>query len=248
MSNDTVQVPREPTPEMLHALRTGSFRDYPSDELCRVRYAAAIAAAPQEQPAPQMPIARLKVLNGLEVTATLYAPGLPDGEHDLFCAPCSPNGQWAPSIFAAEQQEQPAEPVNQQLLDALRKLTNDVTDLINDSGGVYGLHLNGDLASWDELTEGGRYEEWLLGPTDTRAAIAAAEQIEEIKRLADECMKEARWVGVVAQTHGGESDLHRANWKASDARLALHAALDALRGSQRGQAASSAVTSAARSS
>lgn len=80
------------------------------------------------------------------------------------------------------------------------------------------------------------------------AAIPTAEQIEEIKRLADECMKEARWVGVVAQTHGGESDLHRANWKASDARLALHAALDALRGSQRGQAASSAVTSAARSS
>lgn len=50
MSNNTVTVPREPTPEMLHALRTGSFRDYPSDELCRVRYAAAIAAAPQEQP------------------------------------------------------------------------------------------------------------------------------------------------------------------------------------------------------
>lgn len=39
-------VPIEPTPEMINALRTGSKRDYPSDELCRVRYAALLAAAP----------------------------------------------------------------------------------------------------------------------------------------------------------------------------------------------------------
>jgi len=36
-----------------------------------------------------------------------------------------------------------------------------VESLILESRGVAGLHLNGDLASWDELRSGGRYEQWL---------------------------------------------------------------------------------------
>ena len=36
--------PDKPTPAMRDALRTGSRRDYPSDELCDVRYAALLAA------------------------------------------------------------------------------------------------------------------------------------------------------------------------------------------------------------
>lgn len=32
---------------------------------------------------------------------------------------------------------------------------------IEAGGGVAGLHLNGDLASWGELRSGGTYEEWL---------------------------------------------------------------------------------------
>jgi len=36
--------PYKPTPAMRDALRTGSRRDYPSDELCDVRYAALLAA------------------------------------------------------------------------------------------------------------------------------------------------------------------------------------------------------------
>ena len=36
--------PIKPTPEIINALRTGSRKDYPSDELCRVRYAALVAA------------------------------------------------------------------------------------------------------------------------------------------------------------------------------------------------------------
>ena len=60
-----------------------------------------LAAAPQQQAEPpQMPIMRVTVDNGVAVHGTFYAPGLPDGEHDLFCAPCSPDGQWAPSMFA----------------------------------------------------------------------------------------------------------------------------------------------------
>ena len=34
--------------------------------------------------------------------------------------------------------------------------------LICESSGVAGLHLNGNLASWDELRTGGQFEEWLL--------------------------------------------------------------------------------------
>ena len=37
-----------------------------------------------------------------------------------------------------------------------------VSDLIDQSDGVYGLHKNGDPAPWDELLAGGRYEDWLL--------------------------------------------------------------------------------------
>lgn len=37
-----------------------------------------------------------------------------------------------------------------------------VQDLIDESKGVYGLHLNGDHSPWHEILEGGYMEEWLL--------------------------------------------------------------------------------------
>ncbi|WP_164855554.1 Lar family restriction alleviation protein [Bordetella avium] len=37
--------PSKPTPAMIDAMRIGSRKDYPSDELCRVRYAALRSAA-----------------------------------------------------------------------------------------------------------------------------------------------------------------------------------------------------------
>lgn len=37
-----------------------------------------------------------------------------------------------------------------------------VGQLIDESRGVDGLHLNGDIATWEELRTGGRFEEWLL--------------------------------------------------------------------------------------
>jgi chromosome segregation ATPase len=37
-----------------------------------------------------------------------------------------------------------------------------VEGLINDSQGVYGLHLNGDCAPWDSLRTGGQFEDWLI--------------------------------------------------------------------------------------
>ena len=57
-----------------------------------------------------------------------------------------------------------------ELVAALRGLYDDLVCLINDSTGVYGLHLNGDPAEWDDLLTGGRFEEW-LGPAMDRARV-----------------------------------------------------------------------------
>ena len=57
----------------------------------------------------------------------------------------------------------------------LRKGLSAVRDLINESTGVYGLHLNGDVSPWDELRTGGRFEGWLM---DFDAAIDAAMRAE----------------------------------------------------------------------
>ena len=39
---------------------------------------------------------------------------------------------------------------------------NAAADLMDNSAGVDGLHLNGDIAPWDELRTGGMFEEWLV--------------------------------------------------------------------------------------
>ena len=42
------------------------------------------------------------------------------------------------------------------------KAVRAVQDLIDQSQGVYGLHLNGEGAPWETLRKGGQFEEWLL--------------------------------------------------------------------------------------
>ena len=56
---------------------------------------------------------------------------------------------------------------------ALIKGLKAVEDLMNESAGVDGLHLNGDLAPWEELRTGGRFEDWLKDFDDA---------LEEIKK------------------------------------------------------------------
>lgn len=46
-------------------------------------------------------------------------------------------------------------------LEIARKGLAAVRALMNESQGVAGLHLNGDLAPWAELERGGQFEEWL---------------------------------------------------------------------------------------
>ena len=43
-------------------------------------------------------------------------------------------------------------------LEALEGLTGDIQDLIGESSGVAGLHMNGDVAPWGDLEAGGRFE------------------------------------------------------------------------------------------
>lgn len=47
---------------------------------------------------------------------------------------------------------------NQQLRGMLGQLHEELRGLISESSGVAGLHLNGDLATWDELLPGGMFE------------------------------------------------------------------------------------------
>lgn len=70
-----------------------------------------------------------------------------------------------------------------------------VEDLIADSHGVAGLHLNGDIAPWAELRTGGRFEEWMIAFDDALSQNAEAEvastkcsalrKISEIVRIHD---------------------------------------------------------------
>lgn len=62
------------------------------------------------------------------------------------------------------------------LLAACKTLVGDIDALISNSDGVGGLHLNGQLAEWSEITCGGRYEEWLMSLEQARDAIGLAEQ------------------------------------------------------------------------
>ena len=61
------------------------------------------------------------------------------------------------------------------VLAALTRLVDDVDALIANSGGVYGLHLNGDPAPWTEIGEDGSNDGWLgQALAAARAAITEA--------------------------------------------------------------------------
>lgn len=62
-----------------------------------------------------------------------------------------------------------------ELLEALTRLVHDINDLMSNSEGVAGLHLNGDLAPWSDLDEGGHFSPWLgQGIYQARTAISKA--------------------------------------------------------------------------
>lgn len=62
----------------------------------------------------------------------------------------------------------------------LKRGLDAVDALISESLGVTGLHMNGDIAEWDSLLEGGFYEDWLIDysralPLVNDAALATTE-------------------------------------------------------------------------
>lgn len=76
--------------------------------------------------------------------------------------------------IAADAENQLADVLDQrdELLAVLKKLSGDVEELMKESGGVYGLHQNGEPAPWAELVAGGRHETWLLSLSDAAELIA----------------------------------------------------------------------------
>ena len=77
-----------------------------------------------------------------------------------------------------------------QRIDELAYGIEAIRALIDDSEGVAGLHLNGDLAPWSELQSGGRFEEWLQPFNDAESAA---------QKPIDYRTEEARWADMRAR-------------------------------------------------
>ena len=60
------------------------------------------------------------------------------------------------------------------LREALSRVLVGMDHLMAESDGVAGLHLNGTVATWRELSTGGRFEEWLEPLDQARAALSGA--------------------------------------------------------------------------
>lgn len=60
-------------------------------------------------------------------------------------------------------------------IDAAKKLSGQLHQLIGESRGVAGLHANGDLADWESLLKGGRFGEWLDGLADFDEVLTSLE-------------------------------------------------------------------------
>ena len=79
------------------------------------------------------------------------------------------------------------------------RLTESFATLMEHSTGVAGLHLNGDVAQWSELTEGGRFEEWLLPLSEPRDqsidALKAQWQAEALEEVASSVLADDPYKG-----------------------------------------------------
>lgn len=80
------------------------------------------------------------------------------------------------------------DPSNDHLIADLKKmqatligLAGDIEDLIGESYGVSGLHLNGDVAPWGELEPGGRFER-LTHLADARVYVMAVAELEAAEK------------------------------------------------------------------
>lgn len=66
------------------------------------------------------------------------------------------------------------------------RIVDCVTDLIESSHGVAGLHGNGDIAEWSEIMQGGQFEEWLLPLSETPAVSLVEVRAQAIDQFAEQ--------------------------------------------------------------
>lgn len=101
-----------------------------------------------------------------------------------------PPGPWRPCYLVGEEPKREApdlsDPIRRvveeyeatydaerAVLEAAPTLRNALILLMHSSYGVAGLHSSGDVATWDELCRGGKYEEWLKAFDDFDDAVDA---------------------------------------------------------------------------
>lgn len=87
------------------------------------------------------------------------------------------NGVWRNGKFVLESTIERREIDDAAYIKKLEAGLQSVLDLIDETHGVDGLHMNGDFAHWGTLRTGGRFEEWLL-PFDD--AIEAMEKRKKV--------------------------------------------------------------------
>lgn len=81
--------------------------------------------------------------------------GIRNSEYELILKPTQHGSSIFINISTTDAKLIEAAP---KLYKALDNLLDDILGLMDESEGVYGLHLNGDVSPWGELDEGGRFE------------------------------------------------------------------------------------------
>ncbi len=92
-----------------------------------------------------------------------------------------------------------AEQERDQLKAQINSMKQAIDDLVRNSEGVAGLHQNGEMAPWDELLTGGRFEEWLAVFDETPEQSLAARDAEVIENLQFPTVFRKMWSGSEVQ-------------------------------------------------
>ena len=96
----------------------------------------------------------------------------------LDAAKAAAQADYAARILAAiEPQPDPRDEVIARLVEAVDVTLHDIDDLVANSAGVAGLHMNGEVAEWEALLDGGAFGSWLESVEKLRAALAAAKAV-----------------------------------------------------------------------
>ena len=134
-------------------------------QLCRAREAWAILTGERLKYVEAWPTSKLRANDAMEAALSSIAPcpheaKVKEAEGKL------------DAVVISHDEVVRANIVLEAKVARLEKGLKDVEALINESSGVAGLHLNGEIAEWGDLRTGGVYEEWLR---DFDAALAAKE-------------------------------------------------------------------------